>query len=174
MGVFSKDLGPCAITFDGTDVGAIKDAKFTAKDSRVKRADSRFGSSAKDYIITGGEVKLVANLAETTLATLAALMHGVTLTGDELMLSNATGTNVSDKAGELVLKPIIDNVASADAADWLTFFRAVSDVQADIGFDGENERVFQVEFEALPVITVPTGESYAVGDKAAIGYGETV
>ena len=171
--MFDKDLGPAHIYADSVSLGAVQNIHITVENQKVKQADSRFGSSAKGYIYTGSEVKAMVNLAESTIETLAVITPGTNLTGSELMFSNPTGQKSRDNAVKLEIKLIVDNVASTDPLDWITIFVADPDVKLDLAFDGENERIYPVEFEGLPVISVPSGETYAVGDKCAIAYGET-
>ena len=171
--MFSRDLGPAALYADDVLLAANKDIHFTVENQRVKQADSQFGTSAKGYIYTGSEVKMIANLSEVSLATLGIIVPGSTITSDEFMLSNPTGEQARDSAVKLEARLYVDNIVSTDPLDFVTLFVAVPDIKLDLGFDGENERMYQVEFEALPVTSVPSGETYAIGHKCAIAYGET-
>lgn len=171
--MFSRDLGPAAIFADDVLLAPNKDIHFTVENQRVKQADSQFGTSAKGYIYTGSEVKMILNLSEVQLDTLGIIMPGSTVTSDELMLSNPTGEQARDSAVKLESRLYVDNIVSTDPLDFITLFVAVADIKLDLGFDGEGERMFLVEFEGLPVTSVPSGETYSIGDKCAIAYGET-
>lgn len=166
------DMGPCQVFWGGTDLGYNMDVnvKFTDEQAPIKTAQT--GSASVDDIITGRIVEIECTMTRSTLAQLEDVMPATTLTADELMIGNPVGVSKRSLSKKLILKRIIEGQVSLDEKEWLTFFIAAPHAQAEWKFDVNTQRVTKAMFRAYPVEAVASGETYAVGDIAAIGYGQ--
>lgn len=167
------DLGPCQAIFDGTDLGYNMDAKVKVTDETAPIKTAQTGSASVNDVITGRMVEIELTMTRSTPAQVNKIMPASTLTLNELMIKNPVGTSKREIAKKLVLKRIKEGAVSTDPTEWLTFFEAAPHAQAEWGFDVSTQRVTKAMFRAYPAEEVPSGETYAVGDIGALGYGET-
>ncbi len=169
------DLGPCDVLFGVTDLGANGGVTFRHSDDVAEHHTAQYGTAMKDGVITGRSIEVEMTLKESSLAVLAAITSSSTLTGNELMIASPVGISLRTIALQLVLKPYLDNsgAATADQTKWLTFFVAAAEMDAEVVFDADSDRELTVKFHCFQATTVPSSESYAIGDIYAWGYEQT-
>jgi len=173
MAGYISDIGPAQVLFDETDVGFTHAVTVNFTEETADHMTAQHGSSAKDKIYTGETVTVEVNLTEPTKTQLAALIPNSTTDGNEVMIGSGVGTSMRANAAHLVIKPYEDGAASETAADWYTFFVAAPVPEFSFPFDADTDREYKVTFHCFKATEVASGESYAVGDIYAIGYGET-
>lgn len=170
-----QQLGPAEVTFKGTSLGLFESVILRDKLTTVNGKTSTFGTSPEDVYTTGREVEVEINMTKPTIALLESITSGATLTGSQLMLASSVGNSLRDnESGLLVIKPLVNNVADIDPANWYTFFVAAPIPDWELTFDGESERVYKTIFMALVATSADSGDSgqlYGVGDVYAIGWG---
>lgn len=167
------DLGPCSVTFNSVSLGENLDVTVRITDETAPVHTAAAGTASKDEIFTGRLVEIECSLTQSELTELEDVFPSSTRTVNELMFGSPVGTTMSSLGAHLVLKKVTGGVASADATEWITFFLAAPKSTAEWVFDASTQRVTRAFFRAFPVATVPSGETYSIGDFAAIGYGET-
>jgi hypothetical protein len=147
--IFSGDLGPCSVEWNGAIVGPTQGGvkfKIEAKIAEIK--EDGYGVAAVDGVFTGIEVGDVeVPLTRFTLAQLDILTKDGDLAGSVLTVPNPVGMNMYDEAKALVLKPLVNNVASAVTTEWVTFFKAYPYAKWEVGYDNSNQRIYKVAFK---------------------------
>lgn len=145
-----KDLGPCAIVFDSVDLGpSFGGVIFKHNvESRMIREDQQ-GTYDVDGLVVGGACEVTVPLTRTTLAKLGSVIPGADVSSEELIAGSAAGTSMLENAKELILKPIVDGVATTDQSKWLTIPKAFPVPDLELPFDNEAQRVYRVVFKAL-------------------------
>lgn len=147
--IFSGDLGPCAVYWNGAHVGPTQGGvkwKIDAKIAEIK--EDGYGVAAVDGVFTGIEVGDVeVPLTRFTLAQLDVLTKDADLAGSVLTVPNPVGMNMYDDAKALVLRPLVNNVASATATEYVTFFKAYPFSRWEVGYDNTNQRIYKVAFK---------------------------
>lgn len=168
------NLGPCEVTSGSTTLTGNHSVEVRSVDLTAEHKEASYGSDAKDEVITGRSVEVDVMVVEASIIELAAILPGSTVTGDQLMFNSPVGTTLRSIAQQLVIKKIVGGVASTEADDHLTFFVAAPKSDLTLGFDdGGTDREVKVTFKCFRTLSVPSGETYAIGDQWAIGYGET-
>jgi len=146
-----KDLGACQILFDGVDLGkSFGDVTFKSEVVSQEIHEDQAGTTPVDEVMTGRTVSVVVPMTRATLAQLTKVIPNSEVVGDTLKVKNPVGTTLADKAKALILKPIVDNVASADPKTWLTIFKASPRENFEITFNNDAQRVFGVTFIGFP------------------------
>ncbi|NQU44850.1 hypothetical protein HQ520_16290 [bacterium] len=173
MGAPFGELGPANCEWNSVDLGDNHSVTSRHSEDTAEHKTAQNGTSPKDEIFTGEATEIEISMTGSTLTQLAAALPGTTKTGDELMFSSQVGTSMRDNAQQLVIKPIINGTATVDATKWITFFLTYPKLDSEIVFDAETDREYKVLFKAFKVDATASGETYAVGDIWAIGYGET-
>lgn len=166
MGAIWKDIGPCEVSFDGTVLG-----KSVANDEGGTHGGCRFrinqearssfrdktGTMPYDQIVVGTTVEVMANLTGMSVEQFAEILPGATLstgpTKKRIDIKSAVGRSMRDNAKELILKPIVDGVATTDEQQWITLSKAHPLPDIDLAFDMENQRVWAVTFAAFDDLT---------------------
>ncbi|KKL51368.1 hypothetical protein LCGC14_2296170 [marine sediment metagenome] len=168
------NLGPCEITFGSTTLTGNHSVEVRSVDLTAEHHEASYGSDAKDETLTGRSVEVDVTVVEASITELQAILPGSTKTANELMFNSPVGTTLRSIADKLTIKKIIGGVASSTATEWLTFFVAAPKSDLTLGFDdGGTDREVKVTFKCFRALSVPSGETYAIGDSHAIGYGET-
>lgn len=143
-----KDLGPCQITFNGVELGKTKGGVvFRDSMNQVEVLEDQAGTTPVDHIQTGRTIQVEVPLTRPSLAQLAAVIPGVSNFTSYLMVSNHAGIARAASAAQLILAPLVDGVASSDR---LTIFKASPNMEMELTFDNENQRVYKVVFNVYP------------------------
>lgn len=149
--IFSGDLGPCFVYWNGTLVGPTQGGvkwKIEAKIAEIK--EDGYGIAAVDGVFTGVEVGDVeVPLTRFTLAQLDVLTKDADLDGSVLTVPNSVGMNMYDDAKALQLRPAVNNVASAVTTEYVTFFAAYPYAKWEVGYDNANQRIYKVAFKVF-------------------------
>lgn len=158
-----RELGPCQVIYDSVDLGKTNGGvtfRYT-EDSKPVNTDQA-GSANVDEISTGASAcEVEMSLTRSTLAQIAKIMGGVTVVGTKLSGINKVGISMYDNSALLTLKPIVNNVPSTEAADWLNIPHAYPKVDLEVVFDAENQRVYKTIFKGFP--DADTGEHFFMG-----------
>jgi len=156
--------GPCQLLLDGVSVGYTEgDATFSDGLQVRERKVAQFGENAVDLIGIGQQPLVTVRIAEGTLANLQAWMPEGAVSGGSLYFGRKPGWKASDYAKRLTLVPL----DSAGAAE-VCLFRAVVRSRGLVGFNSENDRVYEVTFlglvdetrtdgQLIGYITLPSG-----------------
>lgn len=165
------EMGACAVSFNGTDLGLTKggvEVEFATEVSNVT-AD-QLGDTIINQYVKGRSVKVKVPLAENDIQKLAAAFPGVDLVTDgvdptleKLIVNSAVGTSLRDLAGPLVLHP--QERDAADKSRDLTVPLAMAKGDMSFAFKHDEQRVFMLEFEGYA--DLDTDELFTLGDPAA-------
>jgi len=160
-----KDLGACQILFDDVDLGkSFGDVIFKSAVSSEEIHEDQAGTTPVDEVMTGRMCSVDVPMTRTSLDQLAKVIPNASVVGGALIVKNPVGTTLADKAKELILKPIVDNVPSVDSTTWLTVFLCAPRENLEITYNNASQRVFGVTFVAFPVTTSPdTGNLWKIG-----------
>ncbi len=146
-----KDLGPCAVIFDGVDLGSTQGGViFRHTESSKEVNTDQLGSTPADLIKTGAQCSIEVPLTRTSLGQLAKVVGSSSYTGSRLRVKIATGISLLDNAKVLILKPIENGVTSIDSSRWLTVQKAYAKADFEIAYGNENQRIYKVVFTAFP------------------------
>ena len=155
--IFSGDLGPCSVQWNGTVVGPTQGGvkvKIDMKSVEIK--EDGYGVAAVDAVFTGMEVAdIEVPLTRFTLAQLDVLTQDADLAATILTVANPVGTAMYALSKALVLKPLVNNVASAVTTQWLTFFKTYPTAKWEIGYDNAGQRIYKVAFKVFVCQNTP-------------------
>ena len=168
------DLGPCAVSFKGTSLGSNLSVSFTYAEDTADVKTAATGTTPIDKIYTGSSCGAVVQMTQSTLEQLEAVFPNASIASgtSELMVSTGVGdAMVAEKSGKLEITRVKNGAASTDATQVITIFVAAPQPNINWTFDDSSQRVAEVTFVGFPVQETVSGETYAVGDLWAIGYG---
>jgi len=176
--MFSENIGPCLLDFGGTELGeTLGGVTFSFKESSVVTKTDKTGETSRAKYITGAECKVAGAITEATLAQIAKITGG-TPSGTELLLKSRVGANLIDDAGVLILKPIVEGVASVTEADWIYVPKAtvLPVFEVKHGLTEGDQKAWAFEFEGHPVTAADIasggslyGEGWVENDIARLG-----
>jgi hypothetical protein len=150
-----RDLGPCSITYNSVVLGATKGGvkfKYT-EESKPVNEDQKGVTNVDEIQVGASACEVEVPLTRSTLAQLSKVIMGSSYSGVKLNVNNRVGVSMYDNAQLLILKPMVNNVASATAADWLNIPKAYPKVDFEIAFDNEGQRIYKVTFKGFPDAT---------------------
>jgi hypothetical protein len=174
MGAPFGEIGPANCVWNGVDLGDNHSVTVRYSQDTAEHKTAQNGTSPKDEIFTGEATEVEIAMTGSTLAQMAMTIGlGGTVTGSQLMFKSQVGQSMRNAATQLIIKPLINGVSTTDEKMWLTFFLAYPKIDAEIVFDAETDREYKVLFKVFKVADVASGETYAVGDIWAVGYGQT-
>lgn len=167
MAAIWKDLGPAEVSYKGTvlgktaqnaDGGTHGGARWRLAVESKQTYRDKSGTQPYDEIIVGTTMEVQATLTGQSVDQLAALIPGATVIGmggnsKQLKIVGSVGTSMRDNAGELVLKPIIDGVATTDQDQWFKASLAYPRPNLEVVFDMETQRVYDVTFAVFDNLT---------------------
>lgn len=162
------DLGPCYVSFKGTDLGLTKggvEVEFST-DTQTVTAD-QFGDTVINEFIKSRAVMVKVPLAESDLTKLAAVFPATTLVGTgavkKLVFKDGIGTSLRALAGALVLHP--KGMAENDKSKDFNVPSAMAKGDMSFAFKHDDQRVYMLEFKGY--VDLETGELFTMGDPAA-------
>lgn len=147
-----KDLGPCTITYNSVVLGATKGGvkfKYT-EESKPVNEDQKGVTNVDEIKVGASACEVEVPLTRATLAILAKVIGGSSYSGNKIKVNNQVGVSMYDNAQLLIIKPIVNNVASTDTKDWLNIPKAYPKVDFEIGFDNEGQRIYKAIFKGFP------------------------
>ncbi|MFA5456874.1 MAG: hypothetical protein WC261_04490 [Synergistaceae bacterium] len=147
-----KDLGPCEVYFNSTSLGKTKGGvtfRYTEESKPVN--EDQAGVTNVDEVGVGvSACEVEVPLSRSSLATLSTAVMGATVSLNKLSVYNKVGVSMYDNAEQLILKPIVNGVASSDSKDWLVIPKACPKADLEVVFDAENQRVYKIVFKGFP------------------------
>lgn len=163
-------IGACKVTFGGVDLGHTKGG--VTVNYSPEYADitaDQYGNSVIDKALVGEKMTVKVPLAETQVANLANVLPMGSLAGagnKRLTLGSDAGARLASEAAVLVLHPLVNEASNRD--DDVVIYKAVVTGEVELNYSVEDERVVEVEFEAL-IDTSKSNGSYLgiIGDSAA-------
>ena len=147
-----NDLGPCHVYWNGIFVGeTFGGVKFKVELATAGVNEDQHGELDVDAVTTGYKpIDVEVPLTRASLTQLETAIHHSTLVGNVLTLQNSCGQDLYSLSKELVLKPIVDGVATANTK-WWTFFKAYPVIKGEIVYDNKGQRVFAIPFKTFPL-----------------------
>ena len=159
--MFFKDVSPAALTIDygpsghaNLNLDAFLGALRAKKDDQVVDVyEEGYGDAPVDTVAKGSIVTIEAPLTRITPHEWALLFPNAIdiQSADELIWKNQVGYDFFANARNLVIRPLVNNVMSADPSEWLYYFYTHPFESWDVGFDREEQRVIMVNFKVFPV-----------------------
>jgi len=146
-----KDLGPCAVIFDGVDLGATQGGVIFRHTESSKTVNTdQAGTTPVDELKTGATCSIEVPLTRTALGQLAKVVGASSYTGSKLRVKVATGISLLDNAKQLILKPVVNGVTSTTSSEWLTVQKAYAKADFELAYGNEGQRIYKVIFTAFP------------------------
>lgn len=146
----TKDLGPCAVFFDGADLGpTFGGVKFKYNTEQKMIHEDQKGTQDVDGVFTGSQCEVEVPLTRMQINDLAAVLPGARMSSDVMLVEGIAGTPMLASAKELILKPIEGGVATTDESKWLTIPKAFPVGDLELNFDNDNQRVYKAVFKAF-------------------------
>lgn len=150
-------ISPAEITFDPTgtpivftpDMGGVT---VTASQSTADVFEEGHGNLPVDKITSGydGNPMIAAPLSTMTTTRLKEIF-GITESTNEYLIKNSVGESLRATAKKVVVKPLINNVASADKTTWIWFPLMSRPIfKLSQPYDRAGQRVWNVEMYAFP------------------------
>jgi hypothetical protein len=160
-----KDLGPCQVLYNAVDLGpTLGGVTFKEELHSVDIKEDGHGDTPVDAIFTGRIVTIECKFTRQTLAQLEAVIESSTKGASNLKVVNSVGNDMFADAEELILKPLVDNVASVTASEWLHVHRAYPIASVELPYDNSGQRIVNVTFKAFPDdATGQVGEIWRIG-----------
>jgi len=152
-----RDKGPCEVNYDGSSLGPYFESaaiRTTSESSDV--FESVQGKTPVDSIMCGyGSTTVTVPFTRISLANLAIIIPGGSTSGSGVTAIPYTevGRSEYDNSKVLILKPIVDGVADTDTSTWWYADHAYPNVDMEIVYDNEGQRVFNVVFKCFPDAT---------------------
>jgi hypothetical protein len=147
-----KDLGPCSVIFNNVDLGSTKGGvkfKFT-EESKPVNEDQKGVTNVDEIKVGFSACEVEVPMTRSTLGKLSTVISGSSYTTTRLRVNNQVGVSMYDNAALLVLKPLINGVASTDTKDWLNIPKAYPKIDFELVFDNEGQRVYKTIFKGFP------------------------
>lgn len=146
-----RDLGPCAVIFDGVDLGATQGGVIFRHTEQSKPVnEDQKGVTDVDAIKIGATCSVEVPLTRSSLGQLAKIVGASSYTGTRLRVKVATGISLLENAKTLVLKPYINGIVSTDSSNWLTVQKAYAKADFELAYNNEGQRIYKVVFTAFP------------------------
>lgn len=142
-------MGPCSVTYKGSDLGHTKGGvTVTYSPDYYESSVDKFGSSVVEKYLVGERMSAEFSLAEFTLANLQVAIAKGTLQGDDAVsVGSFAGKKASETAGLLILHPLA--LASSDRNSDVSIFKAVVTNELTIEHNNEGEKVLPVIMDGL-------------------------
>ena len=164
---FLRDLGPCEVSWNGSVIGVLNGGiKVKFDDSVVDIKEDGMGVAPVDAVFTGRKLAdIEVPLTRFSLAELDAIFHGASISGNTLVIANVVGESMYDSSYPLLIKPLINNVASVDATEWIELFKAFPVAKIELSYDNASQRVAKFAFQIFP-----SQESGFLGEFGTLGH----
>jgi hypothetical protein len=146
-----KDLGPCQVLYNSIDLGpTLGGVTLKEEQHSVDIKEDGHADTPVDAITTGKVTTVEANFTRSSLTQLEQMIESAVKTATNLKVKNSVGNAMYADSHELILKPLVDNVASVTAAEWLHVHKAYPLGAPEFKFDNANQRVIKVVFKCFP------------------------
>jgi hypothetical protein len=151
MALPTGDLGPCQVLWGGTSLGpTLGGVVFKEEVTSVDIKEDGHGETPVDAVFTGRKVTIECKFTRSTLDQLEAMITGSVATATNLKVVNTVGDQMFADAEELILKPLVNNVASVTTTEWLHVFKTYPVAAVEFGYDNSGQRIINVTFRAFP------------------------
>lgn len=163
--VSSFDIGPCRVTFDGTDIGGtLGNVTVNHKYIKADMMADQFGKTLLDQAVSGIEVTVETEFAEVRdKEIMSKLFPNVTYdaAGDATLdWANKVPVRQLALAKVLNLHPLIEADVSL-GLDW-TFYKAVPSEESSYVFDPANQGKMKIIWKIF--MPTDTGIMFRYGD----------
>lgn len=152
----TRDLGPCVMTWNSTDLGKTFGSvlfRYAEEDKGV--FEDQMGTGSVDDILVGQPCEVEVPLTRMALSKLSALIAGASGSGTSgegnMTVKLGVGKSRYDRAQELILKPVLENgAADPDTGTWLHIFKASPRPNFELTYNNEGQRVYKMVFKGYP------------------------
>jgi hypothetical protein len=162
-----KDLGPCQVLWNSINLGpTLGGVTFKEEQHSVDIHEDGHGDTPVDAITTGKITTVTANFTRSSLTQLELMIESATksLVTGNLKVVNSVGNAMFAASEELILKPLVDNVASILPAEWLHVHRTYPLGAPEFKFDNSAQRNIPVVFKCFPDdLSGQVGEIWRMG-----------
>ncbi len=160
-----KDLGPCQVLWNNIDLGpTLGGVSFKEEQHSVDIKEDGHGDTPVDAVTTGKITSVEANFTRSSLTQLEYMIESATKSATNLKVVNSVGNAMFALSEELILKPLVDNVPSVTASEWLHVHRTYPLGAPEWKFDNSGQRVLKVVFKVFPDdMSTQVGEIWRVG-----------
>lgn len=160
-----KDLGPCQLLWHNIDLGpTLGGCLFKEEQHSVDVKEDGHGDTAVDAITTGKVTSVEASFTRSSLTQLELMIESATKSATNLKVVNSVGNAMFAASEELILKPLVDNIASTTASEWLHVHRTYPLGAPEFQFDNAAQRVIKVVFKCFPDdLSTQVGEIWRMG-----------
>jgi len=153
-------MGAASLVFGGVSLGHTSGGvTFHYEPNSNDITFDQYGTTPVDKILSGENVQIVANLAEPVLAQLNQAIPGgdyaLGASGERLGLGRDAGYSLRADAKQLVLHPV--EKSSTDLSEDVVIYKAVVADTVELNYEVDNQRVYEVTFQALVDETYGTG-----------------
>jgi hypothetical protein len=157
-------MGVCSLTFNGVDVGhTLGGVKVTITRKLTDLKADKYGDSPIDKVLTDVQLKVATKVAEPVVSLIKETMpegsYNTGANGNQLGIAAGEGASMRATAAQLTLHPL--NKAATDYSEDLVVYLAVPTANPVLNYDVANQRVFDLEFDAL------VSEAYTAGRRLA-------
>lgn len=165
MSLAIKDLGPCQVLWDDNDLGPTLGGVVFKEEMATKDIkEDGHGESPVDKVFMGRQVTVECKFTRSSLTQLEKMIESSTAGVSNLKVTNSVGNPMFASAKELILKPLVDNVASSTTSEWLHVHRTYPVAAVNFSYDTDGQRVVNVTFYAFPDDTSgQAGEIWRMG-----------
>ena len=155
-----RDLGTCCVLWDPSTANLLLDpvygtVTFRSEDNSEDVFHDLHGVAPVDSVFTGRVATLEVPMTSPNLLQLETVIEGSQKKKSAgkykiLWVPNPVGGRMFPDAKEIIVKPYIDQVCSANTAEWLHLFRAFPVANIELGFDHAGQRIYNVLFKCYP------------------------
>lgn len=160
-----KDLGPCQVLWNDIDLGPTHGGVvFKEELHHVDIHEDGHGDTPVDSITTGKIVTVEATFTRSSLTQLELMIESSTKSATNLKVTNSVGNDMFADSKAMILKPLVDNVASVTTSEWLHIHRTYPIASVEFGYDNSGQRTIKVMFKCFPDdLSTQVGEIWRMG-----------
>lgn len=140
-------LGPCTLEFGALNIDFTHGGVTLHVEPMMKeiKAD-QYGEGAADHRITGWIIKAIVPMTQTDYDSIKGVATFLEETESGKLQDRPIGTSMRDNAQELRLHPL----ETPGGEDDVVFYKAAAITAMEIPYGYEDQRVYNVEFQAYP------------------------
>lgn len=160
-----KDLGPCQVLWNNIDLGPTHGGVTFKEDQTFNDIfEDGHGKTPVDAVTSGKLTGVEANFTRSSLTQLEYMIESATKGTNNLKVVNSVGNAMFASSEELILKPLVDNVATVTTSEWLHVHRTYPLGAPEFKFDNSGQRVIKVVFKCFPDdFSTQVGEIWRMG-----------
>lgn len=143
-----RDIGAWHTNFGGVDMPVVKGGiKFRCNIDTLETTADPTGTMARRIYVTGGQISLECPYTELTQTQIRATSL---FTGVDKMFTIPVGTDLTELADELILRPYDDGEVNMDP-DEANIFLAIPVPNFENMFGGTEQRVWTVTYRVIAI-----------------------